>query len=190
MNILIAIMGAGQARRFGNDKLSAPCAGKCLGRWSLDAAVATGLPVIWIGSAMKPAFVEDMCEFRANPDAKEGLASSLRLGAKIAAERQVDWLLVMLADMPVVDDRLLRDLLAAGAPAACLHENGDPGPPALFPAAMFSALMLLTGERGAGRILRSLPGLQLLRPPLQSLIDVDTQGALRCATAILSGPDN
>ena len=40
MTLAIALLAAGGARRFGGGKLDADCAGKPLGRWALDAALA------------------------------------------------------------------------------------------------------------------------------------------------------
>ena len=49
---------------------------------------------------------------------------------------------------------------AAGAgwdQAACVTCDGVPGPPAVFPQGMFDALARLSGDRGAGALLRQIP---------------------------------
>lgn len=184
--MLIAILAAGSARRFGDDKLAADCAGKPLGQWALDAALAIGAPTVWIGGESKPAWVAPPCEFIPNPDAASGLASSLRVAARCANEARTASLLVMLADMPLVDPPLLRELIAAGPLAACAYPDGRTGVPALFPAAYFPRLAGLTGDHGAGALLRDAPGLRLIHPTEGALADVDTLADLAEAAARLS----
>lgn len=174
MTPLVAILGAGSARRFGSDKLSRDCAGQPLGRWSLDAALNSGCSVIWIAGETAPAFVAGDCEVLTNQRAGEGLASSVACAARAATARGADTLLVALADMPLVSTRLLHRLIEAGAPCACAYPDQTPGVPALFPAGAFMALTGLRGDTGAGRVLRDLPGLTIVPTEAWELLDVDT----------------
>lgn len=172
---LIAILAAGRSRRFGGAKLLADCADKPLGRWALDAALGLGLPVIWIGSSETCEIVREDCGTLVNPDPDRGMGSSLALAARAAIERQAASLLVMLADMPLVDSSLLTELLAAQPPAACRYPDGLPGVPAHIPVDALAMLADWSGEEGAGPLLRKLPGLTTIRPSAEKLIDVDTQ---------------
>ena len=183
--ILLAVLGAGRASRFGGDKLAADCAGKPLGQWALDSALATGLPLVWVADATAPTFVGD-AEVVLNRCAAKGIGTSVALAARIAAERGASALLVTLADMPLVNAALLGRLLDAGAPAACLHPNGKSGVPALLPASAFAALMALTGDQGAGRIIARMEGLSLIECEAAALFDVDTPGALAEAARLLN----
>lgn len=183
MSVLVAILGAGRASRFGADKLVQPCAGKPLGQWALEAASILGLPLVWIAGEQAPGYVT--CEVAPNPRAAEGMGTSVALAARLAQERGASALLVMLADMPLVTPDLLQDLLVAGAPAACRYPQGHAGVPALVPASAYPALMALTGDRGAGGILGGIAGLSLLDPPPECLFDVDSPEALAEAEALL-----
>ncbi|MEP7222925.1 MAG: nucleotidyltransferase family protein [Novosphingobium sp.] len=180
------MLGAGAASRFGADKIAAPCAGLPLGQWALDAALATGLGVIWLTRDSPPAFAKGRCEIRHNPRAAEGMGSSVALAAALAEQRGASGVLIMLADMPLVAPALLERLIAAGAPAACRYPGGHAGVPTLLPAACFPALQVLNGQQGAGPILRNLPGLTLLDCPADELIDVDRPADLARAEHLLS----
>lgn len=181
--MLIAILGAGRASRFGGGKLEAACAGKPLGRWSLEAARATGHPVAWIGDGPRPAFLDADCTFLHNAQAHEGLGRSVGVAATHAAGRNARALMILLADMPLVTPGLLADLVRAGPYAACEHRGRRGGVPALFPAAMFPQLAALTGDRGASALLGQAPFPRLLRAPASSLIDIDTSEDIARAEA-------
>lgn len=172
--MLIAILGAGHSRRFGNNKIEAMCGQKPLGQWVLDTALETGFQVVWIGGERPPPFVETRCDFKTNPDRADGLGSSLAVAAREAIARSASRLMVLLADMPHVTLGLLQELEACRAPAACRQTTGHPGPPAVFPNAMFAELEGLAGDRGAGAILRRLPDLITLSPAPDLLDDVDS----------------
>jgi CTP:molybdopterin cytidylyltransferase MocA len=183
-DIMIALLGAGRASRFGADKLSQPCAGKPLGRWALEAALGTDRPVVWIAGAQVPDFVD--CEVIRNPDAERGLATSVACAARAAQAREASGLLILLADMPTMTCGVLIQLIGAGAcPAACRYPQGHPGVPALFPPEMFGRLSNLTGDQGAGAVLRGLPGLTLTDCRAEDLLDVDTPQALAAAEQVL-----
>lgn len=178
MSALVAVLAAGRATRFGADKLSQPCAGRPLGAWALAAALATDRPVAWIAGDTPPAFVGGQCKVLRNLHAAEGQATSVATAATAAAEGGYAALLILLADMPLVDAAMLEALIDRGAPAAYRHADGRPGVPALLPASVFPALRALSGDRGAGPVLGSLPGLALLDCEPQRLLDVDTPADL------------
>lgn len=185
MNPLLVLLGAGSARRFGADKLLQPCAGQMLGKHALDAALATGLQVIWIGGARAEQVVGNACEIVPNPDAARGIGTSVALAAKLAAERGHSALLIHLADMPCVTANDLLTIAGAPAPAAARQADGRPGVPALLPARLFAALAQLDGDRGAGAILAGEPDLTLIDLSPMALLDVDTPEALARAEAVL-----
>jgi molybdenum cofactor cytidylyltransferase len=172
---LVAVLAAGSARRFGGGKLDAACAGKPLGRWALDAVRAAGIPPGFIVTGEQGAsFAEGAgWELVANPAAEDGLGTSLALAARIALERGSRALLVLLADMPLVDPGFLRTLAETTPPAATRYPDGDVGVPALFGQAQLPSLDSLAGDRGAAALLALMDGLTLLDPPTGMLCDVD-----------------
>jgi molybdenum cofactor cytidylyltransferase len=182
--ILIAVLGAGSARRFGADKLTQPCGDRQLGSWALQAAQATGARVVWIAGSASPDWVT--CEVATNQRASEGIGTSVALAAQLAQARDAKSLLVTLADMPLVTVAMLRDLITGEAPAAFRQPDGRPGVPALIPSTMFGQLQALTGDQGAGNVLAGQSDLTLLDAPPHALLDVDTPEALADAERWLS----
>nr|WP_166179032.1 NTP transferase domain-containing protein [Altererythrobacter segetis] len=183
MSLAIALLAAGGATRFGGGKLDAQCAGKPLGQWALDTALA--LPherlTVVVGDPV-PAFARG-CELLVNERAGEGLGTSAALAARWAAGS--DALLIMLADMPLVSAETLRQLAAADEPAAVAYPGNKPGVPACFPAALFPALAALRGDSGAAQVLRSLAGVTLTETSPQELRDVDRSEDLADVEALL-----
>lgn len=185
--VLVALLAAGRARRFGGGKLDASCAGRPLGAWAVRAVERAGLPdrVIIVPQQI-PLFARAAgFSLAINPVAEGGLGTSLALAAVCAMERSATALLVLLADMPLVDDVLLHRLLACPAAAAVAHAPGRPGVPALLPANTFAQLAELTGDRGAAGLLCSIPDLSLVVPPPDALLDVDDAAALQEAAILL-----
>ncbi|MFM5907984.1 MAG: nucleotidyltransferase family protein [Novosphingobium sp.] len=180
---LIAVLAAGRASRFGADKLVQSCAGKPLGQWALDAALGTGLPVVWIAGGPPPDFVA--VKVIRNARADQGMATSVACAADYARGMGVRRLLVMLADMPLVTTQHLQGLLALPVPAA-FDWRGKPGSPALFGADLFAALAGLSGDRGAASVLRDDPAVRLFAVPAEVLRDVDSPDDLVLAEQALS----
>ncbi|AKH44212.1 CTP:molybdopterin cytidylyltransferase MocA [Altererythrobacter atlanticus] len=186
----VVVLAAGRATRFGGGKLDAPCAGKRLGQWVLDAVAEAGLApgAIVVGPDV-PAFARAAPGWRllVNPQPEAGLGTSLALAARDALSRRDDApMLVLLADMPLVPPGLIAGLAGANAPAAIRHETGRPGVPALFPASLLPQLAQLGGDRGAASLLAGLDELTLLDPPESALLDIDRPADLARAEAELS----
>lgn len=180
---VIAILAAGKAERFGGGKLDADYLGRPLGEHVLHTALdlELGRPLL-VAAEPPPLFASEAdrrarCILTVNPDATEGLGTSVALAARRAAEAGRSALLLLLADMPNVGRQTLGRLIeatATGRPAAVLHGDGHPGIPACFPASYFPALMALAGERGAATLLREAGDLALVEAPHEELLDIDT----------------
>ncbi len=166
----VAVLAAGLGSRFGGGKLEAPCAGKPLGRWALDAAEDAGLgPGVIITGPEGVSFAEGWTTV-VNPAPQAGLGSSLALAAQeaLASGRT---LLVLLADMPLVAPAYLRELAASAPPAATRQPDGRAGVPALLDRELLLESCKFDGDRGAGPLLHQA---RLLDPPPGMLRDVDT----------------
>lgn len=181
--VLVAVLAAGRAARFGGGKLEADCAGKPLGRWALDAAAAAGLSQGLIVTGPGGAAWAQGWRQVANPQPEDGLGSSLALAAQAALAEGAPALLVLLADMPLVDPAFLRRLANTAPPAATRHIDGRPGVPAMLGHALIERAALLTGDRGAGPLLMDAT---LLDAPPGTLADVDRPGDLAAAARILA----
>jgi CTP:molybdopterin cytidylyltransferase MocA len=188
--LLVALLAAGRGARFGTAKLDAMCAGKPLGRWALDAVTAAALPagVIVVGPGGAKFAAGTSWELIDNPLAAEGLGTSLAVAARTAEGRGASKLLVLLADMPLVEAGYLCDLAGAMPPAATAYPGRKAGVPALFGRDQLAMLTRLDGDRGAGALLAAMAGLSLLDPPVGMLADVDRPDDLAEVERALRAP--
>lgn len=180
--LAIVLLAAGTASRFGGGKLDAELRGKRLGRHALDAALALGqgAVLVVIGEPIPAFAVEagELVQHLANPHATEGLGTSVALAAHHAEAQGSMALLLLAADMPLVSETTLRRLVDACAPgvaSAVRHADGFPGIPACFPRDWFEALQGLSGDQGAGKLLRASAGVRTIAAPAAELADVDTR---------------
>lgn len=151
------ILGAGSGRRMGGPKALLNLGGETLLHRAARLALAAGcVPVVAVVGDWEPGLGDLEVLLAVNPEAAEGMASSIRVGiAALPAEVQATLLLTV--DQPEVDSGLLEHLLALAAlaperPAACAYE-GTLGIPAVLPRSLFPALLALRGDRGAKGIL-------------------------------------
>lgn len=181
----VLIPAAGAARRMrGADKLLEQVGGVAQLRRAVEAARASGAVKVWVGlppgdDARRAVLSGSWAKLIEVPDWAEGMAASLRAGARAAAAQLASALIVLPADMPEIEAGDLARFVAAHAdePTAIWQgtaADGTPGHPVLFPARDFAALMALKGDEGArsvltGRDLRALP-----LPDRRALTDLDT----------------
>ncbi|WP_067735540.1 nucleotidyltransferase family protein [Novosphingobium naphthalenivorans] len=181
---MIALLAAGEARRYGGGKLDAPLAGRPLGRWAVEAATAIAPVVVIVPDGPLPAFlqgIEQRIAVVANPDWTRGPNTSLMHAVNYARIQGMEGLLIHLADMPLVSSATLAAVLGQGmmhGMAATRYPDGRPGVPACFMSKWFDALQDLPDGRGAKTLLRSSPGCHLMKVPAYELIDIDTPGDL------------
>ena len=178
------VMAAGNARRFGANKLDAQVQGKPLIRLALEAvpmekfcavAVVTQYPQI-LKLAETFGF---LAVANSRPDL--GVSHTIRLG--LEALPPCGGVLFQVADQP----RLRRETVGTLVDLwrshperiAALGHGGIRGNPCLFPARFFPELLALEGDRGGGAVIRRHPEtLLLLETAPEELRDVDTQAAL------------
>ena len=108
-----------------------------------------------------------------NPDADEGMASSIRVGVRAAGEARV-W--ILLCDQPRITAEHLRALIAVDAPIVATGYRGIAGVPAIFAPELIPELLALRGDRGARAVIAE-HGAHVI-PFEDAAIDVDTEGDL------------
>jgi CTP:molybdopterin cytidylyltransferase MocA len=181
----IALLAAGSSRRFGKeDKLAQPFRRRMLGEHAA-AAIPTDLAsAAWVLTPPKEhpcdtAWRAEGFEPVRNPQAEQGMGTSVALAARLAMDASLDTLLIVLADVPLVPRSHFVALIeAGGAPdAIAVSSNGGARmPPVIFGSTHFESLARSTGDKGARDLL--MRGTVVECPP-EWLTDIDTPQALR-----------
>lgn len=183
---LLAVLAAGRAQRFGGGKLDALCAGRALGEWATGTAEAAGFASrIIVVADDRPAFVSRLKGWMAVPNpnaASEGLASSIQVAARAASG--YTRLIVVLADMPLMESAHLKALVETDGVAFTGYPDGSRGVPAAFPARHFEALAAITSGAASANWGEEI---KIVSPSSAcSLFDVDTPTDLNKAETMLA----
>lgn len=194
------LLAAGSGTRFGADKLAAPLRGVPVVRRSAEplASIADVLHVVVrpgaseVRAALHGVAARHGAPARLveNPDAAEGMGSSIRHGVA-SLPPECECVVIALGDQPFVRPDVMAALVArwrrGGVDAvAPLYRDGR-GNPVLFARALFGELAALTGDAGARALLqRSGERLALVEVDDDAPADVDTPEALR---ALADRPD-
>lgn len=110
------------------------------------------------------------------------MARSISAGVAVAAGRDIDAVLIALADMPLVESGHFRALLAAfDGSVIGTSCRGVAMPPAIFGRCHFAQLTRLSGDQGAQALLRAAP---LVAATPEQLLDIDTPDDLIAAEAL------
>jgi molybdenum cofactor cytidylyltransferase len=193
-DIAAVILAAGRSTRFAGDqpaatKLIAELKGKPLVRHVGEAALASkARPVIVVTGHHRDDVQEALAglplQFVHNKDYATGLASSLRVGIA-AVPPSASGAIILLGDMPLVAadliDQLVRRLEKnSDADAIVPVTKGRRGNPVLLACSLFPAVVRLTGDEGARRLLRE-PGIHVAEIAVEeaaAAVDIDTAEAL------------
>jgi molybdenum cofactor cytidylyltransferase len=169
------LLAAGSARRFGSAKQAALLRGQPLVRHAARALLEAGLPVLVVtgahADAVRAALSGLPLAFVHADDHAQGMAHSLHAGLR-AAPADWDAALVALADMPDLEPTLLATLAATPGIAVPVWQ-GKRGNPVRWPRAHWPALMALTGDEGARRLLPGLPRTPVPAPSTAIHHDID-----------------
>lgn len=179
-DIAVAVLAAGQGKRFGSDKLMADLDGRPMG---LHVAEMLGeMPFGWRfavcskGAALVPHFSAAGFATIENAAPEKGQSHTLHLAVEAAQATEAKALLVMLADMPFVTTSHIEKLLTAGDGVVASTSRDRPMPPALFPRDVWPMLLTITGDAGARELLRAAT---LVHAPCHELRDIDVVADLR-----------
>ncbi len=170
------ILAAGAGRRMGGPKALVTVDGETLLRRAAQSALEAGCsPVVAVVGLWEPGLGDLAVHRVVNGEAKEGMASSIRVGIAALPE-EVQAVLILTVDQPAVDGPLLKRLLILAAedplrPVACAY-GGTLGIPAVLPRRLFPDLLALSGDRGAKAILLREQAAALVFPGGEA--DLDT----------------
>ena len=179
------VMAAGNARRFGENKLAAELDGRSLIRRALEAipaeefnsvAVVTQYPEI--------AALAEEFHFTAirNEHPDFGISHTIRLG--LSQLKDCDGVLFLVSDQPLLRRESVTELVRFWRQQpdqiAALSHGGVRGNPCLFPARFFPELLNLREDRGGNTVIRRHEDcLVLLEVNQRELTDVDTPEAMK-----------
>jgi len=179
----LILLAAGSSTRMGEPKQLMDYRGKPLVRHAVDTALASACrPVIMVLGANAGAIsavVRDLpVETVENSRWSEGMGTSIQAGVRVAAERELDGVILALADQPLVTaeiyDRLAAQHEITRKPIVTSEYAGTVGVPVLFAKEYFPHLLALQPEQGCkGVILRHASSALRIACP-EAEIDVDT----------------
>ena len=178
------VMAAGNARRFGENKLAARLKGRSLISRALDAVPAEQLHAVVVVSQYPQVMdLAGTFHFAAlyNPHPDWGISHTIALG--LTALRDCDGVLFLVSDQPLLRRESVAKLVTLWRSQpdkiAALGHGGVRGNPCLFPARFFPELLELREDRGGNTVIRRHEeDLILLEVDGAELYDVDTVRAL------------
>jgi molybdenum cofactor cytidylyltransferase len=151
------ILAAGQAKRMGTQKLVLNLFGKPLLQHVVDLAKGVGFKEVLVVTGADEEVIRrkvDLsgCTVLSNPNHKEGMASSLRLGFAALAQR-VDALVVMLGDQPFVQVSTVKALVRSHERTEALITiplyREQRGNPVILSSRLIEEVSALSGDTGA-----------------------------------------
>lgn len=138
MRVSAIVLAAGSSSRLGVAKQQIIFEGETLLDRTIRLARETCDEVIVVDAAK-------------NPNAAEGIASSIRAGVSLAPDDAR--LLMLVCDQPRITAEHLRALIAEDAPIVATGYSGITGVPAIFAPEFREELLALRGDRGARAII-------------------------------------
>lgn len=179
MAAVVLAAGAGSRFEGGTHKLRAPVGGRPLAAHALEAAAASGLPLIVVTGAVDLAdLVPHGATVVHNPRWAEGQATSLAVGITAARAGGFDAVVVGLADQPGIPPEAWRKVAAVDAPVAVATYDGRRRNPVRLSREVWD-LLPTTGDEGARVLMRTHPGLVTEVPCPGDPTDIDTAADLR-----------
>ena len=179
-DVAIVLLAAGNARRFGSDKLMADFEGAPMGarvaHELVSVAAAAHFAVCQPDAVIAAHYARLGFDIVDNPRADLGLSGSLHLAVEAALRTDAQALLIALADMPFVQTAHIDTLIAACTDTVVASFDGhQPMPPAIFPRSHWPDLLATVGDAGARDILARAGK---LTASADTLRDIDTPDEL------------
>jgi molybdenum cofactor cytidylyltransferase len=162
-NIAVVVLAAGGSSRLGRPKQLVEFKGKTLLELTMEKADMLGFQTKILVLGAKHQEIQEQTDTDGftvvvNPDWEQGMASSIKLGLKIALTvKELDHALFLVSDQPFLEHINLTKLVQAQLtkkPKATYSKYGDNiGVPAIFNKEAFPLLMELEGDEGAKKLI-------------------------------------
>ncbi len=182
MKIAILILAAGQSSRMGQPKQLLKLGKKTFIQNCIETALKSSCPniycVIGANASEISAYIKHYpIQIIENPDYKNGLSTSIKVGVRCIEQDDFEAVLILLADQPKITKSHLNDLIALflknpEKPVATAYQSSV-GVPAVFPKKYFQELKTLSGDKGAKPLLKKLSK-SIHCIPFSELRDIDT----------------
>jgi molybdenum cofactor cytidylyltransferase len=193
MQVASIVLAAGFSRRLGSAKQMARLGDRTLLELAVKTALDSGLTPVFVvlREEQKTAFcaanvdssrTEAAVVTVVNPEAAEGMASSVRAGVRAAAGAR--GVVLLGCDQPAVTAEHLRELARGGDEVVASRYAGRKGVPAYFPSHAFPELLELRGDAGARGLLQEARAVELPGGEL----DIDTVEDLEQAVRLYGRP--
>jgi molybdenum cofactor cytidylyltransferase len=183
-HIGVIILAAGGSSRLGQPKQLLRDGGESLVRRVAKTALESDCDrvVIVIGSYAEQVRreLDDLpVSIIENQDWQSGMSSSIRAGVEELLRDDLDGVVIMLCDQPLVTPELINNLLRThreiGRPIVASTYSGTRGVPAFFSKELLTELASLIADEGARRIISKHPELVATITFAQGEIDIDTR---------------
>ncbi len=182
----IVILAAGNSSRMGEPKQLLPLGGVTLVRLATETALLSGMqPVIVVMGAYGDEMTRELSglpiTLASNAQWVTGMAGSIKTGLKAATELApaIDALIFMVCDQPKVTTTLLLNLLGKQQETrkqiVASAYMGILGTPALFTREVFPALLQLSGDTGARKLIKTFADQVASVDFPEGIIDIDTK---------------
>ncbi len=183
----LVILAAGKSKRMGFAKQNIIFKEKTMLQHLLHEALMTDyLPITVVVGANKKDVVPNLDKLPItiidNPNAEKGMGSSIKMGlvGSYMAEKNLEGLLFMTSDMPLVNTNYLKAMALAfenepGAAIVASRYGGELGIPALFRRSIFEELLTIPDEQGAKALINKYAKKAFVIDFPEGQIDLDTQ---------------
>ncbi len=179
----VIILAAGASARLGRPKQLVPFRGRSLLRHAAETALASARrPVVVVLGAysgqLEPELNGLPVTRATNPRWESGMGSSIGAGLNAVAAEQLDGVILMVCDQPMISPQLLERLPAVqkttGRGIVAAEYAGTRGVPVLFCRPYFAELATLPGGQGAKNIIAKYTQDVAGVPFPEGALDIDT----------------
>ena len=171
MKTVVAVLAAGLSRRLGRPKQLLDFRGLPLIRNAALTALGAGCDETIVIGSFPEALAGLPVTMIDNPDAAEGMSSSIRMAVRHADGARI---LLMLCDQPLITSQHLRALLATNARIVATAYTGILGVPAVFAPELADELLALRGDAGARAVIHAHRDEVVALECEAAAIDIDT----------------
>ena len=179
----ILILAAGNSSRLGSPKQLIEFEGQTLIERITETALSISGEVLIVLGGNSELILPKLERFNNvistiyNPDWKEGMGTSIRIGVEKLAENS-DLIIILLSDQPFISKVLLQNMLQIYAKTqnpivSCVYSN-TLGVPILFDKSVFPELLKLNGDKGAKSFLHLYKDRISTIDFPEGIVDIDT----------------